>query len=359
MTTENQTSTVVAPPPAQPPAVKPPSAKKTFEQLIESDQFKKQIAAALPKHLTPERFIRVLMTATIRAPLLLQCTQESMFKAIFDCAAAGLELDGRRAHLIPFKNTKKGVYEAQLIVDYRGIAELVMRSGVVSNIHADIVCENDKFEVDRGQITTHTVDYKNERGKMYAAYVIIRMRDGGEKSEVMNKQEIDAIRRRSKSSGDGPWVTDYNEMAKKTVFKRASKWVPLSPEIRDAVEADNDAIDIPSIPILPEIRRPIFGKKPEALTDETQPDAAPVEAVPVEPEPAPEPTPEEDPQARKTTIDLIESALFDIEKSETNALGYARAQGWTVPPDAKALKALPLETLEKLLAWVSEQRGGK
>ena len=227
-------------------AVATTSAKRTFQQLVESDTFKAQIMAALPTHLTPERFIRVLMTATIKNPKLLECTQESMFKGIFDCAAAGLEIDGRRAHLVPFRNNKKGIMEATLILDYKGIAELVLRSGVVSTIHADVVCENDIFEENRGQVIKHTIDRKKERGDMYAVYCIIVMKDGGEKCEVMGKHEVDAIRRRSKSANDGPWVTDYSEMAKKTVFKRASKWVPLSPEIRNVLEQeeDNDPINV-------------------------------------------------------------------------------------------------------------------
>lgn len=229
------------------------SPKKTFQDLVQSDSFKSQIAAALPKHLTPERFIRVLMTATIKNPKLLECTQESMFKSIFDCAAVGLELDGRRAHLVPLVNRKKtgNPLEANLWLDYKGIAELVMRSGTVSNIHADVVCENDVFEYDRGELKAHKIDFKKSRGEMYAAYCIIRMKDGGEKVEVMGKEDIDRVRNSSPGKDSDPWTKHYGEQAKKTVFKRASKWVPLSPENRDVIEADNDAIDISSAPVLP------------------------------------------------------------------------------------------------------------
>jgi recombination protein RecT len=214
------------------------TAKKTFKDLVAGDQFQTQLAAALPKHLTPDRFTRVLLTATMKNPLLLECTQESLFKGILDAAAAGVEIDGRRAHLIPYKNNNKRCYEAQLIIDYKGIAELIMRSGLVASIHADIVCENDIFEYDRGQVRVHKIDLKKDRGAMYAAYCIVSMRDGDPKCDVMSKRDIDRIRQRSRASSAGPWVTDYDEMAKKTVFRRASKWVPLSPEIRAVVEAE-------------------------------------------------------------------------------------------------------------------------
>lgn len=294
MSTESQVATQPA------GQVAAPSAKKTFEQFVASDQFKSQIAAALPKHLTPERFIRVLMTATMKNPQLLECTQESMFKGIFDCAAAGLELDGRRAHLVPLRNTKKqgSPLEANLWLDYKGIAELVMRSGVVSNIHADVICENDIFEYDRGELKRHTIDFKKPRGEMYAAYCIIRMKDGGEKVEVMGKEDIDRIRNGSMGKNATPWTQHYNEQAKKTVFKRASKWVPLSPETRDVVEDKDEVIDIssspPNTPALTDGTPSIVERAPPraraargAATVMNNP--VPPEAPPASPPPAPVP----------------------------------------------------------------------
>lgn len=232
--------------PSNAPAVSSP--KKDFKALVESEQFKAQLAAALPEHLTPARFIRVLLTATIRTPDLLRCTQESVFKCIFDCAASGLEPDGRRAHLIPFKNSRAGTYECTLIYDYKGLAELVMRTGLVSSIHADIVCERDVFEEDRGQVVAHKINRREERGAMYAAYCLIRMKDGAEKAEVLSRFEIEDIRNRSQGyqafakgfTKSNPWESDPGEMWKKTAARRAFKWVPLSPEVREAIERDDE-----------------------------------------------------------------------------------------------------------------------
>lgn len=223
---------------AQPPAVQQKGG--TIRQMLESDDFKKAVEKAMPKHLKPDRFVRIAILATTRTPKLQECDSKSLFNHLITLSSLGIEPDGRRAHLIPFWNAKRNVTEVQLIIDYKGIAELIMRSGMVSFIHADVICENDEFEYDRGEVKRHKVNLRQPRGKMYGAYVIVRMKDGGEKSEVMSKDEIDAIRARSKSGKSGPWCTDYNEMAKKTVFRRASKWLSLSPEIRDAVEADDD-----------------------------------------------------------------------------------------------------------------------
>ncbi len=208
-----------------------------LKSLINSDAMRAQFALALPKHLTSDRFTRVCLTALTRTPKLQDCTPESFMRCLLDLSALGIEPDGRRAHLIPYGK------ECTLILDYKGIAELVMRSGLVASIHADKVCENDDFEVNRGSIVCHRVDYKKPRGESYAYYVLITFKDGSEKSEVMTRDDVDAIRKRSRAGGSGPWITDFDEMAKKTVFRRASKWLPLSPEIRDAFEKDGDSLD--------------------------------------------------------------------------------------------------------------------
>lgn len=210
------------------------TGKPTTADLLKGDAFKERIINALPKHLTPDRMIAVALTCINKIPKLAQCDQGSFFQAMLSLSQLGLEPDGRRAHLIPYGD------QVQLIIDYKGLVELAMRSGQVSNIHADVVCENDVFEYDMGDIKVHKIDFKKERGEMFAAYSICTFKDGTRKCEVMSKSEIDKIRTRSKAGKNGPWVTDFNEMAKKTAFRRLSKWLPLSPELRDAFDKDDD-----------------------------------------------------------------------------------------------------------------------
>ena len=209
---------------------------KTIRDLIESESFKQQVSRALPKHLTADRFIRVALTTFLRTPKLQQCSQASFFNALLTLSQLGIEPDGRRAHLIPFENRKNNTVDCQLIIDYKGLAELAYNTDRVSFIHADVVCENDIFEYNKGAIEKHIIDLKAPRGNPYAAYAIVKMKDGTEKCEVMSKEEIEKVRQRSKASQTGPWVTDWTEMAKKTVFRRLSKWIPLSPEQQEAIE---------------------------------------------------------------------------------------------------------------------------
>lgn len=220
-------------------AVAPQGTIKTW---LQHPQFKNEVAKSLPRHLTAERFVRVATTALNRDPKLLLCTQSSFFECLMNLSQLGLEPDGRHAHLIPFR--KKGRMTCQLIIDYKGLVELAMRSNKIANIHADVVCEGDDFAYDRGEVTKHRVDFRKPRGEIYAAYAICSFKDGTKKAEAMSRHEIEAIRRRSKAGDDGPWITDWSEMAKKTVFRRLSKWLPLSPEFRDVLDVDADVIDI-------------------------------------------------------------------------------------------------------------------
>src|SRR4029077_20588572 len=78
-----------------------------------------------------------------------------------------------------------------------------------------------------------------DRGKIYCAYSFVTLPKGGSTFDVMSIDEIELIRKRSASPDKGPWATDWAEMAKKTVFKRLAKGLPLSPKTRDAIEIDN------------------------------------------------------------------------------------------------------------------------
>jgi recombination protein RecT len=215
------------------------STQLTIRDRLQSDAFRDQIAMVLPNHIKPERMVRVACTAMLRTPKLAECDQTSFFNAMLQLSQWGLEPDGRRAHLIPFRNNRENRTECQLIIDYKGLVELILRAGNVASIHADKVCDADEFVYDCGQILSHKIDFRKPRGEVFAYYCIITRKDGTKKCEVMSREEVDAIRKRSKSANNGPWVTDFDEMAKKTVFKRASKWCELSSEIRDAIEHDD------------------------------------------------------------------------------------------------------------------------
>ncbi len=232
-------------------------------------RMKEQFALALPKHITPDRFTRVVLTTINKNPKLASCTKESLLACLMDCSALGLEPDGRKAHLIPYGNA------CTLIVDYKGLVDLARRSGEISDIHADVVCANDAFEYSFGS-EGKLIHKPNltDRGEVVAAYSFAKLKDGSSSYEVMNKAEIEAIRARSKAGNAGPWKTDWNEMAKKTVFRRHAKWLPVaSDKIQEALDKDfdgpGDLLDTSKVG-KPEVREPkaIEAAPVDGLTEE-------------------------------------------------------------------------------------------
>jgi recombination protein RecT len=264
----------------------------TIQHLLSSEDFKKKVALAIPRHLSADRFARIALVAINKNPKLVGCTKASLFQCLYDLSALGLEPDGRRAHLIPYGD------KCTLIIDYKGIAELVRRSGEVSDLHADIICDGDEFSYcfGTGSHLKHKIELRKPRGEVIGAYSYVRLKDGTDSFDVMGKDEVEAIRKRSRSGSSGPWVTDWNEMAKKTVFRRHSKWLPLSPDLRDAIEKDED-VDLKGGTIdvgAGNVARSVFGGPDPVKNAKPVEEAAPeVETTPAEEAPAETPAPEQ------------------------------------------------------------------
>jgi recombination protein RecT len=212
------------------------------------EQWRPTLAAVLPKHLDPDRVIKMSLMAVMRSPDLQRCTPISIVKAAVTAAEMGLEVGSflGEAYLVPFKNKKQvrdgntwkevQVTEAQLIPGYKGLIKLARQTGDISEVYAVIVDKNEHarsmFRVILG--TTREVHHEmlleDRAGEMFAVYGVVRFKDGSKHFEVLTKAQVDAIRARSKASGAGPWVTDYEWMARKTAIKQALKTVTLSPE---------------------------------------------------------------------------------------------------------------------------------
>lgn len=220
---------------------------KTFPAMIE--MYKEQIKLALPKHMDANRMARVALTCYRMTPLLAKCDPASVFACIIQSSQLGLEpgINGE-AYLVPFWNTKKSCYECQLIPGYRGLIKLARNTSQIESVAARIVYSNDQFDVVLGteESITHRPMVTGERGEPVLAYCIAKFKDGGFHFEPMLWKEIMAIKARSKSRNKkgeivGPWITDEEEMARKTVIRRASKYWPMSVELATAVALDNAA----------------------------------------------------------------------------------------------------------------------
>ncbi|MEU9805475.1 recombination protein RecT [Mycobacterium sp. NPDC050853] len=208
---------------------KPP----TLTQLIE--RMKPEIARALPRHMNPDRMARIAVTVLRQTPKLAQCTPESFLGALMTCSQLGLEPGPLgHAYLVPYGR------EVTFIPGYRGLVDLAYRSGQVATVKAQVVHEADEFDFEEGldAYLKHKRSRAEDPGPVIWVYALVKLKDGASNFVVMTVAEVEKIRKRSRASGNGPWVTDWEAMAKKTALKQLSKWMPLSPEFNQAVHHD-------------------------------------------------------------------------------------------------------------------------
>lgn len=278
------------------------------------------IKSALPKHLTGERIARVALNNIRHNPKLMACAPETLCYAIMEASSLGLEIDMRgQAYLVPFWNGKTRSYDVQLIIGYKGMLDLVWRSGQIQSIMADVVGENDKFTAIQGleQKLEHIPNFTEGRGEIIAAYAVAIMKDGGKHFLVMPRADLEKVRSASKSADSGPWVDWTEEMYKKTALKRLCKLLPLSPEIQRATVIDDQAdagvsqsladtiIDIPV--------QPVPQKEPAPASESTS-ESQPEPEVEYQEEATPEPIP---PRKEKKQEQSAQISLSEIDDSYT------------------------------------------
>lgn len=274
---------------------------KTVQAFFE--QNKGALAAVLPQHVKADRLMKIALGAMRQTPKLMECSVESLFGALVWCAQLGLEPNTPMGHayLIPFK--KKGVMEVQCIIGYRGLIDLSRRSGQIVSIAAHEVCANDEFEFSYGldEKLSHKPALSN-RGAVIAYYAVAKLQGGGHAFEVMSVEQVEAIRDREGSNAwkdiwengrpsgrrekaSSPWWDHPAEMGRKTAVRRLFKYLPVSIELSDAVQAD-DAVGKQNFDNVLEGHANVI--------DDPEMDAAPAEQeapIQVEHQPAPQQVP--------------------------------------------------------------------
>jgi recombination protein RecT len=214
--------------------------KKTMQAYIKA--MEPAIKKALPSVITPERFTRMVLSALSSTPKLAECSPQSFLAAMMTAAQLGVEPNTAlgQAYLLPYRN--HGNMECQFQLGYKGLIDLAYRSGEVSVIQAHTVYENDVFEYELGMDPKlRHVPAKADRGEAVAYYAMFKTKDGGYGFEVMSVDDVQRhAQRYSKSYGSGssPWRSNFDEMAKKTVLKRALKYAPLKSDFVRGVAQD-------------------------------------------------------------------------------------------------------------------------
>jgi recombination protein RecT len=190
MATKKNDTTEIAPT-AAPRA--PMSVASQVRDTLNSPAMMAQLKLALPRHMSPERMIRVAVTAIQKTPKLMECSQQSLIACIVEASQLGLEPDGviGHAYLVPYKNKTTGRMEAQLMAGYKGLIELARRSGQIGAVNAEIVFANDEFRIVKG-LNPDLIHIPNweDPGEMIAAYATAKLKDGDVQFCVLSRAEI-------------------------------------------------------------------------------------------------------------------------------------------------------------------------
>ena len=222
------------------------SKPKTIIDLVQLS--KNQFANALPKHINTDRFVRIAITTIRQNPKLAKCSQESLLGALMVSAQLGLEPGVLgQCYLIPFENKKAGTVECQFQIGYKGLIELLRRSGQLSDIYSYTVYENDEFYIEYGLSRTlvHKPNF-TDRGGIKGFYAVAILKDGAKAFEYMTKDEITKHEEkyRKGSYKNDVWNKNFEEMSQKTVVKKLLKWLPVSVEFLEMAAKDEKSFKV-------------------------------------------------------------------------------------------------------------------
>ncbi len=198
-------------------------------------------------------------------------------QAIYNVALTGLSLNPvlKHGYILPRKG--KLIFEPS----YMGMTEILIQAGTIIQMQSSVVCAGDLIDIQMGdtQSITHRINMTAARGDVIGAYAIATLPTGQKQYEVMTRDEIDSIRKRSQ--GGQAWESDFSEMARKTVVRRIFKHLPKT-ALSDAAENafkvfdENNEIDYKAEPVNPvtgEVRAARLeleaAKEPEAPKPDT------------------------------------------------------------------------------------------
>jgi recombination protein RecT len=218
-----------------------PKPIQVLDKMIKGSMKTLQSVAA--KNIDHEKCARMLMMAVQQNPKLMECTPESLVGCLINSSAIGLEVGSSfgYAHLVPYKT--KDLMTCQLQIGYSGYIKLAFESGKVKSLQAEVVYEGDEFAFELGssQKIIHRPALK-DRGEPVAYYAMVSYSNGGEYFRVMSVEDMEIhAKTYSVAYAKGwstPWSTNFNAMAKKTMIRLIKAYLPMSPEIKKALDAD-------------------------------------------------------------------------------------------------------------------------
>lgn len=201
-----------------------------------------------------DAFVSNLVSLVANNAKLQECEPATLMYGAIRATASNLPLDPAFgcAYLIPYKNNKLGITEAQFQIGYRAYGQLALRSGLFKCINDTDVREGELVNRNRltGQIDFNFEQDDKRRSELpiigYVSY--FQLLNGFESTLYMSVEELKAHGLRYSQTyrsqyanvrDSSKWVTDFHEMCRKTVIKlHLSRKAPLSVEMQNAILDD-------------------------------------------------------------------------------------------------------------------------
>ncbi len=144
----------------------------------------------------------------------------SLTTAVAQVAAIGLTLNP--AEGLCFLVPRDGAIK--LDISYQGLKTIATDQGILDRCHVDLVYKEDKFIFNgKSQEPLHSYDpFSKHRGELVGGYCVAVLQDGSIMVEPVTVIDINKAKDSSKAA-NGPWMTWYEEMAKKMIIKRSFK----------------------------------------------------------------------------------------------------------------------------------------
>lgn len=213
-----------------------------YFEMTGTTGFQATLADLMPKTMGEKdcrRLIAQMLLAANKDPKIYNCTKSSIAQCIFTLADFALSPlpELAEAYLIPYGN------DLQVNIGYRGMMKMIVERGHgIADMDASVVRENDTFSYRLGLNPgiTHEVP-RGERGKLTHVYAVALFRTGYKKFVVMDLEEVEAVRAKSKAKNSFGWTEFYDQMARAKVVRRLAKFLPLENGIAALVLDEENA----------------------------------------------------------------------------------------------------------------------
>lgn len=245
--------------------------KISFSSFMTSNAISTKINQIIGNDKDGAKFISTIVSSVQANPMLRECTNNSILSCALTAHSLNLSPSPQlgQIYLIPFKNTKQGITEAQLQIGARAYIQLAIRSGYYTKINVVPIKEGElvRFDPLNEEIEVNLIENEIEREHKKTAgyYGMFEYKNGFRKaiywskekmilhadrySKSFNASDYKAIEEGKVNQRDmwkysSPWYSSFDSMAEKTLIKQLlSKWGILSTELQEALEKDQSVIN--------------------------------------------------------------------------------------------------------------------